>query len=234
MAIDKVKPLKIEHSTNGGTEIDPFPTETDPSEDYISAKGIALEGNEIAVVSAAAGLMSLKDSEVTTAVSLQDLAYRLKQKNVDLTNLNTGNLLTWNTGTNSFELQPLGQITPNITPRCAFTKVGNLTVGTYLRIGEVISSTSGLTLRGSNKIVGIYVTAGTAATATSRIQLQRRTSVNTFVDITDAYVDVLLNEYKGKNDPISITLLANEELSCYLKSGATMTNVVVSVFLSGA
>jgi len=41
--IDKVKPLKIEHSTLGGTEIDPFPRESDPSEDYLAGKGIALE-----------------------------------------------------------------------------------------------------------------------------------------------------------------------------------------------
>jgi hypothetical protein len=38
-----VKPLKIEHSSSGGTEIDPFPRESDPSEDYLAGKGIALE-----------------------------------------------------------------------------------------------------------------------------------------------------------------------------------------------
>lgn len=42
--VDKVKPLKIENSTLGGTENDPFPTEVDPSEDYIAAKGISFEG----------------------------------------------------------------------------------------------------------------------------------------------------------------------------------------------
>lgn len=42
MAVDKVKPLKIEESTDG-TENNLFPTETDPSEDYLAAKGVALE-----------------------------------------------------------------------------------------------------------------------------------------------------------------------------------------------
>ncbi len=42
MAVDKVKPLKIETAT-GGTETDPFPHEVDPSEDYLATKGIAFE-----------------------------------------------------------------------------------------------------------------------------------------------------------------------------------------------
>lgn len=43
--VDKVKPLKIEHSSLGGTEDDPFPVEADPNEDYLAAKGIAF-GND--------------------------------------------------------------------------------------------------------------------------------------------------------------------------------------------
>lgn len=40
--VDKVKPLKYETSVDG-TEVDFSPTETDPSEDRLSAKGIAFE-----------------------------------------------------------------------------------------------------------------------------------------------------------------------------------------------
>lgn len=43
---DKVKPLKIESSSSGGTENNIFPTETDPSEDYLSCKGIAFNGSD--------------------------------------------------------------------------------------------------------------------------------------------------------------------------------------------
>lgn len=42
MAVDKVKPLKMEDPTSG-TETDAAPTETDPSEDYLATKGIAFE-----------------------------------------------------------------------------------------------------------------------------------------------------------------------------------------------
>jgi len=43
MAVDKVKALKIENPAGGGVNTDPFPTETDPSVDYLAAKGIAFE-----------------------------------------------------------------------------------------------------------------------------------------------------------------------------------------------
>jgi len=41
---DKVKPLKIESSSTGGTQNDPFPTEVTPTQDYLSTKGLAFEG----------------------------------------------------------------------------------------------------------------------------------------------------------------------------------------------
>ena len=40
---DKVKFLKIENPSTGGTETDPFPVETDPTEDYGAMKGLAFE-----------------------------------------------------------------------------------------------------------------------------------------------------------------------------------------------
>lgn len=43
MAVDKVKPLKIENPASGGTQTDSFPTETNPAQDYLAAKGIAFE-----------------------------------------------------------------------------------------------------------------------------------------------------------------------------------------------
>lgn len=40
--MDRVKPLKIETAADG-TQTDPFPVETNPSQDYLSAKGISFE-----------------------------------------------------------------------------------------------------------------------------------------------------------------------------------------------
>lgn len=46
MALDKIKPLKMETPTDG-TEFNFGPTETDPSQDYLSSKGVALENSDI-------------------------------------------------------------------------------------------------------------------------------------------------------------------------------------------
>jgi len=48
--VDKVKPLKIESPSTGGTQDDMFPTETNPSQDYVAAKGIAFEGSDTRLV----------------------------------------------------------------------------------------------------------------------------------------------------------------------------------------
>jgi hypothetical protein len=44
--VDKVRPLKQESPSLGGTEDDFLPTATDPAEDYLSAKGIAFTGSD--------------------------------------------------------------------------------------------------------------------------------------------------------------------------------------------
>jgi hypothetical protein len=72
MSIDKVKPLKIEDSTNG-TEFDMVPTETDPTEDYLASKGIAFENSENTTIYGDAGVMKFKDTDVTTEKSLIEL-----------------------------------------------------------------------------------------------------------------------------------------------------------------
>lgn len=45
--VDKVRPLKIEKSTDGGGDVDPFPTELDPVEDYVSVKGVSFAASDI-------------------------------------------------------------------------------------------------------------------------------------------------------------------------------------------
>ena len=52
MAIEKVKPLKIEP-----LEGDQFPTEADASEDYLSAKGMAFEGLDIFLAEKVGGVI---------------------------------------------------------------------------------------------------------------------------------------------------------------------------------
>lgn len=44
--VDKVKPLKLENPSTGGTETDSFPTETNTTEDYLACYGVALENSD--------------------------------------------------------------------------------------------------------------------------------------------------------------------------------------------
>jgi hypothetical protein len=67
---DKVKPLKIESPSTGGTQDDLGPTEMNPSQDYASVKGIAFEGAETAVIDANSGTLRFKDASNSTAINL--------------------------------------------------------------------------------------------------------------------------------------------------------------------
>lgn len=70
--VDKIKPLKLEETTNG-TEFDMNPTETDPTEDYIASKGVAFENSDNTTIRGDAGVMKFKDTDVTTEKSLLEL-----------------------------------------------------------------------------------------------------------------------------------------------------------------
>jgi len=77
MALDKVKPLKLESPDTGGTENDQFPTSLDPSEDYVECRGIVLDdethADESTVISRDDVDMTFKDGNNTTPVTLTAL-----------------------------------------------------------------------------------------------------------------------------------------------------------------
>ncbi len=71
---DKVKPLKIESPATGGTEIDMFPTEVNPSEDYIALKGLAFENSDSYLLDTAAdGQIQYKDSKQVSYRKLNEI-----------------------------------------------------------------------------------------------------------------------------------------------------------------
>lgn len=119
-----------------------------------------------------------------------------------------------------------------VTPPFVFSKSGNATVGTYLRTGEAVGSKTGQLIKGLNYIVEVNASNGANAGSTTRIQFQRRTAVSTFSDITGAFVDIPSGTYKGQNTGLSISLGPDEEVSCYVKSGSTLSDPVVTLFLS--
>lgn len=71
---DKVKPLKIESPSTGGTQVDPFPVETNPAQDYLASKGIAFENNDNRLIDLdGSGNIQFKDVTETIAVTVRQL-----------------------------------------------------------------------------------------------------------------------------------------------------------------
>lgn len=77
MAIDKVRPLKLEDPASGGTETDEFPTSLDPREDHVQCAGIVLEdathSDENVRVYRDGDDMKFQDTTNPTPATLSDL-----------------------------------------------------------------------------------------------------------------------------------------------------------------
>ena len=78
MALDRVKPLKIESTDTGGDENDAFPTSLDPQEDYVEARGIVLDdsshADESTVIWRDDTNLKFKDGENSSGFTLTELA----------------------------------------------------------------------------------------------------------------------------------------------------------------
>lgn len=71
---DKVKPLGFENSALGGTENLPLPTEIDPTEDYLAAKGLAFQNLDTRLIDLdVSGNIQFKDATETVAVTVRQL-----------------------------------------------------------------------------------------------------------------------------------------------------------------
>lgn len=77
MALDRVKPLKIESIDTGGDDDDLFPTSLDPQEDYVECAGIVLDDathvDETTVINRSGDDMLFKDGNNPTAKTLSEL-----------------------------------------------------------------------------------------------------------------------------------------------------------------
>ena len=69
---DFVRPLKLENPQDGGTEIDIWPTELDPTEDSIMTYGIGLVGSDV-FIGRNGGDMVFTDVNNNTPVTLTEL-----------------------------------------------------------------------------------------------------------------------------------------------------------------
>ena len=71
--IDKVKPLKYENPIDG-TQLNIKPTETNPTEDYVTGKGFSFENNDDRFIDLdASGYVRIKDANFTTPITIKEL-----------------------------------------------------------------------------------------------------------------------------------------------------------------
>lgn len=72
--VDKIKPLKIESAASGGTQNDLFPTEANPTQDYLAAKGLAGENSDTRLFDlSASGEWQWRDAIQTTPYKINDI-----------------------------------------------------------------------------------------------------------------------------------------------------------------
>jgi len=78
VALDKVKPLKLESADTGGVENDEFPTSMDPTEDFVECAGLVIDDatheDESTVIWRTADDMKFKDTNNPGGYTLTQLA----------------------------------------------------------------------------------------------------------------------------------------------------------------
>jgi prolipoprotein diacylglyceryltransferase len=77
VALDRVKPLKLESVDTGGDEDDQFPTSMDPHEDYIELRGLVFDtptvADESTVITRDGNDLTFQDTNNPTPVTLTEL-----------------------------------------------------------------------------------------------------------------------------------------------------------------
>lgn len=119
-----------------------------------------------------------------------------------------------------------------VTPPFIFSKSGGTSVGSYLYVGQVVTSKAGQEILGTNKIVKVGVSNAVNVTANTTVQFRRRTGLTTFVDIPGAAAVVPNGAYKSEtvfSAPVPIG--PDWELACYNKSGASLSDAIVILYV---
>jgi len=76
--VDRVRSLKMEDASSGGTETDPFPTAVNPNEDFLDAAGVTLQNETssddlVRIARDAGDNLTFQDGAVAGAKTLREL-----------------------------------------------------------------------------------------------------------------------------------------------------------------
>ena len=219
--VDKVKPLKIEDTTNGSS-LNFAPKEADPFQDYLTAKGISFENNDLLLIDTLLNEIQFTDSVNGTKL-LSDLL-DAEEENFDPTGTD---LVSTKTGPAIRELaQNVGQ---SASPGFSWGRSGNLSTNTWLQNEGVSSQRAGRAVLFTNpEITRIFVSTEDVDTYTVTIYEHEGDSVNLTVLTTVSAVA----SRTADSGSISVAVTSGRQLAARITAGSAK-NMVVGVTLAG-
>jgi hypothetical protein len=221
--MDKVKPLKIENSANGGTEVDPFPTEADPSEDYLAARGIAFEDNDNRVIDTdGSGNLRFKDFTEAAYIEL----WKLRRAIYEIFNPSGSDLISTNSEDAIKEVR--NKVITSASPGFSFGRSGVVTPNTYLQCETVPSNISGRWVYISSAVVkSVFITNELTTTYVAEIFYHDGNGVG-----LTSLGTVTVTSAKGNAFAVSFPVPTGKQLAVRINSG-NPKNVVCGLELRG-
>lgn len=219
--VDKVKPLKIEDATSG-TETDFGPIETDPAEDYLATKGLALENSDLILIDVNGNEITFTDT-INGTKKVSDL---LDAEQEDFDPQATG-LVSTKTGPAIRELST--NLSQSASPGFSWGKSGTVNTNSWLLNEGVPSNTSGRVVTFSNaKIERIYSATQNLDSYTISIYEHEGDEIN----LTLLTTLVVSSSRKGDSGAISVNVTMDRQIGIKITSGSAK-NMIVGMILSG-
>lgn len=121
--------------------------------------------------------------------------------------------------------------TPTNITAYAFGRSGAQTAGSYLKTASgVPSSVVGQMLPAFASLYRLSVTVSAAITGSPAVfQLQNRTAVGTFADVSGASVSIPVGAYVASSAVLGLQLATDQQMSLYFKSGGTPVDPVATL-----
>ena len=219
--VDKVKALKLEDTTSG-TDFDMIPTETDPTEDYLSAKGLALENDDATRVEKVAGEVAFIDATNGTK-KVSDLLDADQEDfdptGTDLTSVKTGPAVR--------EVRNL--VSSSASPGFSWGSGGNVTTNTWLSNEGVPSNKAGRTVTFSSpEIVKIFTASENLNTYTISVYEHEGDEIN----LTLLTTLVISASRTGDSGTIAVAMTSGRQLALKVTSGSAK-NLIAGIVLTG-
>lgn len=205
--VDKVKPLKFENPTSGGTETDFYPTEADPTEDYISARGVSIKNTDTMIVSSDV----LDNITLTDPVNGTNTVKELRTALNNIFDNSTNGFIASNVQAAIEEARTTGLITVGGAILLGFD--GNASSGRWLEVITNVSSNDTQYIIAGTKIIrAIALGTNKSSTYTCTITLYKNgVSLDTIT---------LSSQYKNIKTGLYHTLASLDEISAQVISGS--------------